>query len=448
MSIKGSPTQQKLIANQVSRHDFVTVQSSDQGLRNLLDTTTKFAFRVDNDSVPRTAGAATGNVNQSGGTVIEDTATPAKKGDFVRFETGNAQYLEIPIDSVSTNQIVLAAKLPSHLLPAAGDTFYIMRFATQRTDESGAQIVTVEQGPIRFTKDGLSTEVSQDTGTPSNSVPLPVQLYGAAGQINITAGDINVQTTHQGPNYDSQRIGDGTTELGITANNEAKTHDAEVLAKLTDIEAIDFATEAKQDAAILELQEIKALDFATEAKQDLEIAELQALNAYDFATSALQMAIANLLGATNEAAPAGDTADAALNGRLQRIAQNLSSLMALLPASLGQKAMADSLAVTLPSDQPALATKAPVNAAGDNQDSTISTVATLTAPANAVGFILMNLDTSDANIRWRIGASATASAGQQLQPGRDTGYVPCAANISVCAESGTQNYNIQWILSA
>jgi hypothetical protein len=40
------------------------------------------------------------------------------------------------------------------------------------------------------------------------------------------------------------------------------------------------------------------------------------------------------LGATNEAAPAGDTAASGLNGRLQRIAQSLTSFMALFPAAL------------------------------------------------------------------------------------------------------------------
>lgn len=90
----------------------------------------------------------------------------------------------------------------------------------------------------------------------------------------------------------------------------------------------------------------------------------------------------------------------------------------------------------------------PVNSNGSNTDSTVSTVATLTPPANSVGFILMNLDTSTASIRWRIGATATASSGQQLQVGRDTGFIPCAANISICSESGTNNYNIQWILSS
>jgi len=42
-----------------------------------------------------------------------------------------------------------------------------------------------------------------------------------------------------------------------------------------------------------------------------------------------------LNGAVNETAPATDTASSGLNGRLQRIAQRLTSLIALLPTSLG-----------------------------------------------------------------------------------------------------------------
>lgn len=129
----------------------------------------------------------------------------------------------------------------------------------------------------------------------------------------------------------------------------------------------------------------------------------------------------------------------------------LSAMSAKLPATLGQKAMAASLAVVLASDQSAIPVTASVgaNTAGNSPgSSTVSTVATLTAPANAVGFILMCLDTATANIRYRIGATATASSGQQLQAGRDTGYIPCGANISICAESGNQPYDIQWVLSS
>lgn len=57
------------------------------------------------------------------------------------------------------------------------------------------------------------------------------------------------------------------------------------------------------------------------------------------------------LGALTEAAPASDTASSGLNGRLQRIAQRITSFIALLPASLGTKASSASLAVTLASDE-------------------------------------------------------------------------------------------------
>lgn len=52
------------------------------------------------------------------------------------------------------------------------------------------------------------------------------------------------------------------------------------------------------------------------------------------------------VGIVTESAPANDTASSGLNGRLQRIAQRLTSLIALLPASLGGKAASASLSVT------------------------------------------------------------------------------------------------------
>lgn len=62
-----------------------------------------------------------------------------------------------------------------------------------------------------------------------------------------------------------------------------------------------------------------------------------------------------LTGGVTETAPASDTASSGLNGRLQRLAQRITSLIALLPTSLGTKTAANSLAVTLASDDAALA---------------------------------------------------------------------------------------------
>jgi hypothetical protein len=58
------------------------------------------------------------------------------------------------------------------------------------------------------------------------------------------------------------------------------------------------------------------------------------------------------IGGLTEAAPASDTASSGLNGRLQRVAQRLTSLIALLPASIGSKTAAGSLGVALATDEP------------------------------------------------------------------------------------------------
>jgi len=169
------------------------------------------------------------------------------------------------------------------------------------------------------------------------------------------------------------------------------------------------------------------------------------------ALEATQAANGVLLGAVNETAPASDTASSGLNGRLQRIAQRITSLIALLPASLGSKTSANSFAVVVASDQGAIATKAPVNTAGSAANTTLTatTASTATAPANAVGFILYADTNNTDTIRFAIGATASTTVGGRLEPGRDTGYLPCAANVSICATaSGTNAFFIQWILSA
>jgi hypothetical protein len=59
------------------------------------------------------------------------------------------------------------------------------------------------------------------------------------------------------------------------------------------------------------------------------------------------------VGSITETAPASDTASSGLNGRLQRIAQRITSLIALFPTSLGSKAAASSFAVTVSTEDAA-----------------------------------------------------------------------------------------------
>lgn len=62
--------------------------------------------------------------------------------------------------------------------------------------------------------------------------------------------------------------------------------------------------------------------------------------------SAVDDLVVTQLGGVTETPPATDTASSALNGRMQRLAQHLTSMLARMPLTLGAKAAASSLAVT------------------------------------------------------------------------------------------------------
>lgn len=78
-------------------------------------------------------------------------------------------------------------------------------------------------------------------------------------------------------------------------------------------------------------------------------------------------------GSLTETAPTTDTASSGLNGRLQRIAQRLTSLIALLPTSLGQKSMAASFPVVLASDQSTVAVSMASVPTGGSTEATLAT---------------------------------------------------------------------------
>lgn len=93
--------------------------------------------------------------------------------------------------------------------------------------------------PIKFRKDGAVVEVIEDTVTPANNQPLPVKLVSTSGDINITAGDLNVQLEHTGANFDSVRLGDGTTLAGVSASTDLKVVDRADVAMANSAISID-----------------------------------------------------------------------------------------------------------------------------------------------------------------------------------------------------------------
>lgn len=197
MSIQGFPSSQKVPLGTGITNNFATVVPTDP-YRNSLDVT-KSAFRVGSATIPRTAGAATGIETIDGQKLfwVADAATPARAGDFVRFETGAAQYIEIPIVKVETNRFLLS--INSGLLPSSSDTFYILRYTTPQVDADGNATVVITPSPIAFVRNGLDQQVTEDTATPANSRPLPTKVLNNSGNAvdfatEATLGFVNINT--------------------------------------------------------------------------------------------------------------------------------------------------------------------------------------------------------------------------------------------------------------
>lgn len=160
------------------------------------------------------------------------------------------------------------------------------------------------------------------------------------------------------------------------------------------------------------------------------------------ATDTNQATANNRLGDLTEAAPASDTASSGLNGRLQRIAQRLTSLIALFPTSLGQGTMAQSFRVVLPSDQ-TVPTQNVGRVASYVQSLTIdgTTQQTFNAPANAKWVkVIAGIDNT-VDLMVNFGANATSTIGFEMQSGRSEDF-DAVANISVIAKSAATNQKV------
>lgn len=94
-------------------------------------------------------------------------------------------------------------------------------------------------------------------------------------------------------------------------------------------------------------------------------------------------------------------------------------------------------------------TAANTNAQVNNSTTVTTTATTFTPPANSVGFVVEAESSNTVNLRYAAGTTATTTVGMLLEPGRDSGYIPTSATVTVCAVSGSsQAASIQWVMSS
>lgn len=166
------------------------------------------------------------------------------------------------------------------------------------------------------------------------------------------------------------------------------------------------------------------------------------------ALEATQTAQNVLVGAVTETAPVSDTASSGLNGRLQRIAQRITSMIAQLPATIGQKLMAASLSVTIASDQsavPVTKTKVALTPSGPTNASVgVATASAVAANANRKGLVITN--TSVNTVSLGMGAAAVLNSGITLYPGGVfvmDDYTFTTVVINAIASAAASNISVQ-----
>lgn len=145
-------------------------------------------------------------------------------------------------------------------------------------------------------------------------------------------------------------------------------------------------------------------------------------------------------GIVTETAPATDTASSGLNGRLQRIAQRLTSLIALLPASLGQKIMSGSLSVAIASDQSSLPTN---SAQASRVTGTVTNNATsITATVSQYSVVTVTFNGTYSGITMNFEASDDGGTTWYSVLGSLSSSTTSAVTSVALATNATSMYNV------
>lgn len=433
--------------------------------------------------------------------VIKATAHVARRGDVISVTSGTFSGYETKVLKTAADLIYVADPVAL----ANGNTFDILRHKYPTVNAAGqiGTTASVISGPVQYVLNSVNTQVEEVTAIPANSRPLPVKVLNSAGVVP----DFSTQTTLASvlakiiaaPATEAKQDTAQTSLTALVGKDFAtQTTLASVLAKIIAAPA----TEAKQDSTITVLgslgtQTTLAAILAkiisapsTEAKQDTQnvltgavtetapatdtassglngrlqrVAQnistlntkITAVDTTNLSTSALQTTGNTLTGSLTETAPASDTASSGLNGRLQRVAQNITTMIAKLPATLGQKTMAASMAVVLASDQSAVPTAIPGYSFADSAVKNSGTVTNaawvqLIASTALITKGLNIFDSSGFSLELGFGAAASEVRKLIIPPGGLNGFIPLAipagTRISVRAINTTADYTAAELL--
>lgn len=138
---------------------------------------------------------------------IEVTGHLASVGNVLRPVDGSLKNFEFDIIAVPDANHVHVLPIAS-AKPSVADNVRIMAWVTAKGDDEGN--LQVGSSPLNFIRNGVIENVTEDTVTPANNIPLPVKLTGFTGDITVTANQLDVSLDNIN---DSVALGDGSGNL-------------------------------------------------------------------------------------------------------------------------------------------------------------------------------------------------------------------------------------------
>lgn len=171
---------------------------------------------------------------------------------------------------------------------------------------------------------------------------------------------------------------------------------------------------------------------STSANQTLQLAQETNIN--------------TVLGITSDAVATTDTGTFSLIALTKRIAQNITTMSAKLPAALGVQGSGASLSVVQASSSSfAVVDVVRVPTYAESLVITQASAITLSAPATARTMKVQADNTNTVTLRYKVAATPTASSGHQLEPGRSEDWT-VAGDVVVIAEStaSAQKIYVTW----
>lgn len=211
---------------------------------------------------------------------------------------------------------------------------------------------------IEFELNGVPTPVSKDTVVPANSVGLPVEILNSP----VISGSVSVS------NFPATQPVSGTvtanlgTIAGVSTETTLSALNTKVSTSVNGI-LVDGSAVTQPVSGSVSVSNFPATQPVSGSVSVSNFPATQPISATALplpsgaSTLVEQQTQTTALGSLTETAPATDTASSGLNGRLQRIAQRLTSLIALLPSSIGTQVSNASLSVVLASDQATVPTQ-------------------------------------------------------------------------------------------